>query len=225
VCSGKGFFEGSACLCRQQHRGMLTLTMMLINGFVCHGSPPLFKKTFAGFCHRFAGEAHLVALLTGIRQVLRQYGSLNACFIEGFGKDDATVIPALCAFVDRLHATAAGRAGHLLSDPRKGSACKRLHLFLRWMVRKDRVDPGGWTGISPAKLVVPLDIHMHTIGLRLGLTRRKPADAVTAVEITQGFARFAPHDPVRYDFALTRFGIRREMDIDDLVRMAFPGAA
>jgi uncharacterized protein (TIGR02757 family) len=187
--------------------------------FIRRGSPALFKKIFSGFRHRFAGDAHMVALLEGTRQVLKRYGSLNACFVAGLQKTDPTVIPALCFFVSRF-GPAAGTAGHLLPDPGKGSACKRLHLFLRWMVRKDRVDPGGWTGIAPEKLVVPLDIHMHTIGRGLGLTRRRQADAVTALEITEGFARFSPGDPVKYDFALTRFGIRRELEIDDLVRMA-----
>lgn len=189
--------------------------------FVCNGSSALFKKTFAGFRHRFADGEHLAALLTGIRRVLKRYGSLDACFLAGLEKTDSTTVsPALCLFVSRLDPASA--AGHLLPDPGKGSACKRLHLFLRWMVRKDRVDPGGWTGIAPAKLMVPLDIHMHAIGRRLGLTQRRQADAVTALEITQGFARFSPDDPVKYDFALTRFGIRREMDIEDLVRMALP---
>ncbi|MFZ5564001.1 MAG: TIGR02757 family protein [Thermodesulfobacteriota bacterium] len=187
--------------------------------FVCRGTPALFGKTFAGFRHRFADGRHMAALLAGMRRALLEYGSLNACFNDGLEPSDATVMPALCRFASRL-APSAGAAGHLLPDPGKGSACKRLHLFLRWMVRNDRVDPGGWTGVSPAQLVVPLDIHMHTIGLGLGLTRRRQADMTTALEITQGFARFSPGDPVKYDFALTRFGIRREMSISDLVRMA-----
>lgn len=111
---------------------------------------------------------------------------------------------------------ACGRAGHLLADPGKSSACKRSHLFLRWMVRKDRVDPGGWDSVSPACLVVPIDTHMYRIGSVLGFTRRKSADKMCALEITRGFRRLAPNDPVRYDFALTRFGIRQQFDMDDL---------
>jgi uncharacterized protein (TIGR02757 family) len=80
------------------------------------------------------------------------------------------------------------------------------------MVRKDEVDPGGWCGIPPSKLVVPLDTHMHRISLMLGLTKRKQADLRTAVEITQAFKGLSPEDPVRYDFVLTRFGIRPDMD-------------
>jgi uncharacterized protein (TIGR02757 family) len=84
------------------------------------------------------------------------------------------------------------------------------------MVRRDAVDPGGWEGMSPAQLIVPLDVHMHRICRALGLTRRQAADLRTAVEITDAFRAFAPDDPVRYDFALTRLGIRPgpEADLD-----------
>jgi len=96
---------------------------------------------------------------------------------------------------------------YLLPDPRLGSACKRLNLYLRWMVRRDAVDPGGWN-VPPAKLVVPLDTHMHALGRALGLTDRRSADLRTALEITAAFRAIAPDDPVRYDFALTRLGMR-----------------
>ena len=77
----------------------------------------------------------------------------------------------------------------LLPSPEKGSACKRLNLFLRWMVRPDEVDPGGWSGVDPGLLIVPLDTHMHRVGLEAGLTRRRQADMRTALEITQAFRR------------------------------------
>ncbi|MCD6487215.1 MAG: TIGR02757 family protein, partial [Syntrophobacterales bacterium] len=105
------------------------------------------------------------------------------------------------------------RGNSLLPSPAKGSACKRLNLFLRWMVRHDDVDPGGWDDISSSKLIIPLDTHMHRICLALGITKRKQADMKTALEITRSFQVMAPHDPVRYDFALTRLGIRKDTDI------------
>ncbi len=84
------------------------------------------------------------------------------------------------------------------------------------MVRKDRVDPGGWTGIPLSVLVIPLDTHMHRISLALKLTKRKQANMASAIEVTSGFKKLVPDDPVKYDFALTRFGIRHDMDIDKL---------
>ena len=79
---------------------------------------------------------------------------------------------------------------------------------MRWMVRRDDVDPGGWDMISPEDLIVPVDVHMFRIGKCLGFTQRKSADGKTAIELTRGFQRLCSQDPVKYDFALTRFGIQ-----------------
>ena len=91
-----------------------------------------------------------------------------------------------------------------------------MNLFLRWMVRKDRVDPGGWHGVPVSKLIIPLDTHMHKISLKLGFTTKQQANMRTALEITTGFRQIIPDDPVKYDFVLTRFGIRDDMNIDYL---------
>ena len=81
------------------------------------------------------------------------------------------------------------------------------------MVRRDEVDPGGWSSVPVSKLIVPLDTHMHRICLLLNLTKRRQADLRTAVDITHAFRKIAPEDPVRYDFALTRLGIRDDTDL------------
>jgi len=81
------------------------------------------------------------------------------------------------------------------------------------MIRRDDVDPGGWEDISPLHLVVPLDTHLHRICLALGFTNRRQADMKTAMEITDAFRTMVPHDPVRYDFALSRLGIRKDTDM------------
>ena len=77
------------------------------------------------------------------------------------------------------------------------------------MVRQDEVDPGGWDSVPPSKLIVPVDTHMHRIALQLGLTKRKQANLRTAHEITAAFKAIEPEDPVKFDFCLTRLGIRR----------------
>jgi hypothetical protein len=92
-------------------------------------------------------------------------------------------------------------------DPESGSACKRWHLYLRWMVRRDRLDFGLWPGIPTDRLLIPTDTHIHLISRRLGLTRRKTADGRTAREITARLKRFDAADPVKYDYALCRIGI------------------
>jgi len=169
---------------------------------------------FKGFRYRFADDVHLVNLLWGIREVLNQFSSLENCFYEGMIPEDETIIPGLAFLFEQMNRSK--QIGHLLADPQKKSACKRSLLFLRWMVRKDQVDPGGWEKISPSLLIVPLDTHMHKIGMMLEFTKRKSTDMKTALEITQGFRQVVREDPVKYDFCLTRFGIRRELSMDHL---------
>lgn len=181
--------------------------------FLDDATPDSLRATFAGFKHRFATGRQIAALLVGARRLVQQHGTLNGAFAAHVEPGHETVVAALTGFVAELRRAADGLDTHLLPDPARGSACKRLHLFLRWMVRRDAVDPGGWTGVSPAQLVVPLDVHMHRIGSALGFTSRKSADLRAALEITAAFRRYAPDDPVRYDFALTRLGIRPDTDL------------
>jgi uncharacterized protein (TIGR02757 family) len=176
--------------------------------FVMEQSSERLRKAFEGFRHRFTGGDQLAGLLCGIGQAIRRHGSLQACFLTHHKRDDDSVLPALTAFVQELATAVPGETSMLLPSPTRGSACKRLNLFLRWMVRTDDVDPGGWSGVNSGLLIVPLDTHMHRISLEAGLTRRKQADMQTALEVTRFFKTIAPDDPVRYDFALTRLGIR-----------------
>jgi uncharacterized protein (TIGR02757 family) len=156
----------------------------------------------------------LVFMLSGIRGTIEKFGSLNECFVSGLSRSDDNILPALQKFVDEV-----GVGGkYLLPSPSRGSACKRLNLFLRWMVRKDAVDPGGWTGVPKSKLIVPLDTHMARIGKMFDFTLRKSADMKMAFEITAAFSEFAPRDPVKFDFSLTRFGIREELDMPSLLK-------
>ena len=173
---------------------------------------------FADFRHRVTSGETLARMLLGAKRVIHEHGSLEACFRAGLRDADETVLPALSTFVDELVRAAGACPAHLLPMPAKGSTCKRLQLYLRWMVRRDEVDPGGWEGVPPAKLIVPLDTHMFRMARRLGLTRRRQADARTALEVTAAFRAFAPDDPVRYDFALTRLGIRRDADLEGFLR-------
>lgn len=176
--------------------------------FVAGASRTTLQRAFRGFKHRFTTGEDIAAMLSRVKRALARHGSLNALFLSRLNRSGG-IVEAQKRFVSALNPLddSCGRFS-LLSCPSKGSACKRLNLYLRWMVRKDAVDPGGWSGIDPESLIVPLDTHMHRIGLHLGFTRRKQADLKAAIEITDGFRRFSPDDPVKYDFALTRPGIR-----------------
>ena len=167
-----------------------------------------FYQDYAGFVHRFATGRHVAAMLCGVKRLIDRYGSLYEAFKSGSAASDANYLPALKRFTDKLRDLSPESPGHLVAAPEKGSACKRLNLFLRWMIRCDDVDPGGWHSLSAARLIVPLDVHMHRACCNLNFSARKQANMKTAVEITAGFAAIAPHDPVRYDFVLTRPGIR-----------------
>lgn len=172
---------------------------------------------FRDFKHRFTTGEELAVMLYGVKRVIEEHGSLQACFFKGLAEHDDTILPALAAFVKEVSAVFEGRPRSLLPSPVAGSACKRLNLFLRWMVRQDEVDPGGWDTVPRSKLIVPVDVHMHRLSLRLGLTARKQADLRTAREITAAFRTVEPEDPVRYDFCLTRFGIRDDLDPADFL--------
>lgn len=180
-------------------------------------APADLRKSLSGFVHRFATGDHVAGLLTAVREILLRYGALHGCFLAGFHPSDETVLPALTRFAHQLIEAAPADPFHLLPRPERGSACKRLNLMLRWLARQDAVDPGGWTGVPASKLIVPLDVHMHRMARELGLTRRKGANMKTALEITAGFSRICPEDPVRYDFTLTRPGIRGDLDMAEFL--------
>ena len=175
------------------------------------------KLLFKDFKHRFSTGNDIADMLEGIKKIINKYGSLQNCFINGYSQNDESVIPALSAFVEEIKGQK--NDAYLLPSPEKGSACKRLNLYLRWMVRKDKVDPGTWGEIQKSKLIIPLDTHMFNIAGIFGFTNRKQANLKSAIEITNAFKNFCPKDPVKYDFALTRFGIRNDMKIIEIFRI------
>ena len=180
--------------------------------FLMNISYDRLKKIFRNFKHRFTTGEHISMMLLGAKRLIEEEGSLYQAFLAGYKDTDENIIPALSVFVERLNDVSGQEKNSLISLPCRGSACKRHHLFLRWMVRKDPVDPGGWEKVDPAKLVIPLDTHMYNIGTGLKFTARKQADMRTAVEITGAFKKIVPEDPVKYDFSLTRLGIRKDGD-------------
>jgi uncharacterized protein (TIGR02757 family) len=169
------------------------------------------------FRYRFCSPSDMACLMRGIKRAREERGSLEALFLEG-DRGGPDVLDALGEFVRSIKVldSEGGRSGgsargireNLLPDPGRGSACKRLLLFLRWLVRADAVDPGGWTRVDRSRLVVPLDLHMTRVCFgRLGFIPSERADLRNALAATAAFRLYAPDDPVKYDFALTRPGI------------------
>jgi len=173
--------------------------------FVLSHNEKEYSQIFAGFKHRFTISDDVVKLLTGIKRALTEYGTLETLYRQGIDK--------FTDFLNNSHKL------YLLPSPSDGSACKRLNLYFRWMVRADEVDPGGWNKCSKKDLIIPLDTHMFKAAKLLGFTKRNSADLKTAIEITKHFAKISPDDPVKYDFALTRLGIRDDMSFQELINL------
>ena len=173
------------------------------------------KRKLKNFKHRFTAGDSLSDLILLLKKVLSRYGSIQGFFVRGYNPRDKNIISALSKFCDSLldmyaktHNGLVPRGlSYLLPKPAAGSACKRLNLFLRWMVRNDEVDVGLWKSIDKAKLIVPVDVHMGRLCRILGLHNQKTVSLTTAMKITESFAEIEPADPVKYDFALSRVGI------------------
>jgi uncharacterized protein (TIGR02757 family) len=170
-------------------------------------------KSLRGWKHRVWIADDLSRMIVGARRVQRERGSLGDAFANELREHDLR--EALARFVDAIRVAGgldrSKRRGarHLLPDPRASSTCKRLHLFLRWMVRgPNEADLGLWADrVDAARLLIPVDVHIHKLTRNLGLTKRDAATWATADEITTALRKFDPRDPVRFDFALCHMGM------------------
>ena len=172
----------------------------------------------APLVHRWIRGRDLVALLIILQRMLREHGSIEGFFVAGDDASAPDVHAALDSFSTRALATDVtaaygrrrpARAGvaYFFPRPSAGSACKRLNLFLRWMVRKDAIDLAVWTRVAPSRLVVPLDTHVIRLGRCLRLTRYTSPGWKMAAEITASLREMDAADPVRFDFSLCHVGM------------------
>lgn len=167
------------------------------------------ERRLDGFVHRVYRGPHVATMLAHAARLQKKHGSLGEALrleVDAEGTREG-----LARFADALRGRDADRGlRHLVPDPRAGSACKRLWLYLRWMIRPaDGVDLGQWP-LPASMLLLPLDTHTHRISRNLGLTARNDASWRTAEEITARLRELDPVDPVRYDFALCHLGVSRE---------------
>jgi uncharacterized protein (TIGR02757 family) len=185
--------------------------------FIRSFEPRIHGGAFSSFVHRWTRGPDIVALLWVLRQMLESSGSIEGFFAEGDDPSAPDIGPALTPFSERALAldlrAAYGRVPqrpgvcYFFPRPAAGSACKRLNLFLRWMVRRDAVDLGVWTRIAPSRLVVPLDTHVIRLGQCLRLTRYRSAGWRMAADITASLRAIDPVDPVRFDFSICHVGM------------------
>jgi uncharacterized protein (TIGR02757 family) len=179
--------------------------------------PSRDRVSFTDIVHRWIRGSDIAALIWIIHQMLRQSGSIEEFFVEGFDQDAPDLSRAIDSFSARamafdlkpIYGRVPKRPGVCYFFPRAsaGSACKRLNLFLRWMVRHDALDLGVWTKVSAAKLIVPLDTHVIRLGRCLRLTRRISPGWRMAIDVTESLRAMDAADPVRYDFAICHVGM------------------
>jgi uncharacterized protein (TIGR02757 family) len=196
--------------------------------FVRSFDPRAHRARIDPLVHRWIRGRDLVALLLILQRMLCESGSIERFFIAGDDAESPDIGAALDAFSTRALETdlraAYGRMParpgvcYFFPRPSAGSACKRLNLFLRWMVRRDAIDLGVWTTVSCARLIIPLDTHVIRLGRCLRLTTYATPGWKMATEITAALRLIDPADPVRYDFSLCHLGMMNACGYDRVQR-------
>jgi uncharacterized protein (TIGR02757 family) len=172
-------------------------------------------KLFTDLKHRFYSNEDISKLFHSLNKIYQNYGSLKYFFLLYYFEKDINLKNAISFFSKNFLELSSekGSITHgikfMIPDPLRGSACKRMNLFLRWMIRKDELDFGLWYEIPPSKLVIPVDTHVAKICQQLKLTKQKNVSWKMAEEITERLKRFDVSDPVKYDFAICHIGMRK----------------
>ena len=193
------------------------------SAFVRRFDPSRDAAALRPFVHRWIRGVDVAALLWILKRMLAASGTIERFFLEGDDPSAPDVGPGLDRFGARALAVDVApvyggdprrRVAWFFPRPAGGSACKRLNLFLRWMVRRDAVDLGAWSGLPASRLVVPLDTHVVRVGRCLRLTRYRSPGWAMARDITDSLRRLDPGDPVRYDFSLCHLGMMEACGFD-----------
>ncbi len=174
------------------------------------------EKNIKGIYHRFYTDEDIFTLFILLQKIYIEYKTLKQLFLHGYNVNEFNLKNSIHLFVQNISKMIKEEKRELtpgvkfmFPDPYKGSACKRMNLFLRWMIRKDELDFGLWKEIPSYKLVIPVDTHIAKICKELKLTTKKNVSWKMAEEITEYLKRFDPTDPVKYDFAICHIGMRK----------------
>lgn len=186
-----------------------------VHEFTSNYSEQKDKKYLKNLYYRFNSADDLSLLIKNIRLCIEESGSLKNVFLNKYRQEDKNILNALKHFTASLNRIKSDKRSYryLIPSPEDNSACKRLNLYLRWMIRKDETDTGIWGDkADKSKLIMPVDTHIYRISTRLGLVKRKSCDMKFALELTEKLRTFDKNDPVKYDFALCHTGIEKEID-------------
>ena len=177
--------------------------------FILHHSDNDLKP-LQDFKHRTFNGTDTLYFISFLKYFYQKHDSLELAF-NPTGKDGWDAEKGLAQFHEKFFSLdyAPSRTRKHIATPVRKAACKRLNMYLRWMVRKDDkgVDFGLWDSISPADLICPCDLHVDRVARKLGMITRKQTDWLTAMELTHNLKELDPNDPVKYDFALFGLGI------------------
>lgn len=169
------------------------------------------RKRFLAFKHRTLQADDIIYLVDVLQRYYQQHDSLEDAFLQEINDECEVMYDALCGFHNTMfdHPAVMERTRKHIATPARKSSCKRINMYLRWMVRKDDhgVDFGIWKKINPSQLIIPLDLHVGNVARQLGLLSRPVNDWQAALELTAGLREFDPTDPVKYDFALFGAGV------------------
>lgn len=203
------FAWGNRTTIINKSKELLQLMDMQPHAFCLHASPKELKRLEA-FKHRTFNATDILYFIEFFKQHYTKYPSLEQAFLPN-NKKPHSVKESLTYFHHYFFSLpdAPHRTKKHIATPEKGSTCKRLNMFLRWMVRKDKqgVDFGIWKKISPEQLICPIDVHVARVAKRFQLLERKQIDWQAAEELTDYLRKLDPTDPVKYDFALFGLGV------------------
>jgi len=181
--------------------------------FILHHEEKDLRR-FLNFKHRTFNATDTLYFIHFFKNYFQKENSLENAFAKFITKRDENVAPALAGFHDLFFSLedVPKRTRKHVATPKRNSTCKRLNMFLRWMVRSDNagVDFGIWKKIKPSQLIIPCDVHVDRVARRLGLIKSKQTNWKTALELTARLKEFDPDDPVKYDFALFGLGIEEK---------------
>jgi len=211
----------SAMLAWGQRKTIINKSRELID--LMGGSPHDFilhhkerdRKAFINFKHRTFQPIDCLYFLEFFQQYYQKHDSLEDAFVMHMNDDDLDTKNALTGFHQFFFNSenAPPRTKKHVATPERKSSCKRLNMFLRWMVRDDAngVDLGIWSGIKTSQLVIPLDLHVQKVARKFQLLHRKQNDWNAAIELTEALRQFDPKDPVKYDYALFGLSVNKDL--------------
>ena len=211
---------GNVSQIRKSAQNALSRAGKSLSEFVRTLNPENALDTFRSFKHRWTDAGDIAFIFCVLGKILDEFGTIGALVRTLDNPCESTIEGVMTRFSEWINGryfdqfwmnSSRSDISYLIPSPSRGSACKRLAMYFRWMVRgPDSIDLGLWRFISPGRLVIPVDRHIARMAGLLGLTSRRSADWKMALDVTESLRYLDPHDPVRYDFALVRPGILGE---------------